>query len=64
MTVKNLKPREKVELSDIIVKPDSEGTFTTTIEGTNLHYQWYYANSANGSGTAITEGNKNYNQRY
>ena len=60
VTVKNLKPREKVELSDIIVKPDSEGTFTTTIEGTNLHYQWYYADSANGSGTAITEGDKNY----
>lgn len=60
VTVKNLKPREIVELDDIVVKPNAEGTFTTTIEGTNLHYQWYYANSATGTGTAISSTDSNY----
>lgn len=60
VSVKNMIPSVKSEPQDVSVKPDAEATFTASIEGTNLTYQWYYSNTSGGTGTPISQADNNY----
>lgn len=60
VSVENMIPSVKGEPQDTAVKPDAEATFTASIAGTNLTYQWYYSNTSGGTGVPITQADNNY----